>query len=82
MDLIEEMYESLTKEGVPTSVIAAQRGDGVNSRLNTFSYKDNLYIYGKPIDDVINSKEGLKDALNNRFAFVEISDNTPVSILK
>lgn len=82
MDLLEEMYKALKKEGVPTSVIAAQKGDGLNTRINTLAFKDNMYIYGKPIDDVINSKSSLKDALEERFAFVELSDNTPVSILK
>ena len=82
MDLLEEMYEALIREGVPTSVIAAQKGDGLNTRINTLTFKDNMYIYGKPIDDVISSKSELKEALNKHFAFVKLSEDTPVRILK
>lgn len=82
MDLLEEMYEALMKEGVPTSVIAAQRGNSINSRIDTLTFKDNMFMYGKPIDDVLNSNASLKDALEERFAFVELSDKIPVSIMK
>lgn len=82
MSLIEEMYDILSEKGVQTSVIAGQRGDGVNTRINTLSFKDNIFMYGKPIDDVLDAKIDLKDALNKHFDFVELSDDISVSALK
>ncbi len=82
LDLIEEMYEAMQKEGVPTTVIACQRGDGLKTRLNSLSYQENIFVTGKPIDNVINSKNSsLEDTLNEYFDFVEISD-TPIKIIK
>lgn len=82
LDLLNEMYESLQKEGVPTTVIAAQRGDGLKTRINSMSYKNKIFVYGKPIDDVINSKKSsIQDALDDAFDFVELSA-TPIQIAK
>ena len=83
MDLIETIYEALQKEGVPTSVIAAQRSDGIKTRLNTLVLNNNMYIFGKPIDDVLASdKNNLKEALEDHFDFVEFSKDFSVNTLK
>jgi len=83
MNLIEKIYEALQKEGVPTSVIAAQKSDGLNTRLNTLGFNNNMYIYGKPIDEVLLSdKTDLKEALEDNFDFVEFADDFLVSSLK
>ena len=82
MDLIEGMYDALGKEGIPTTVVAGQRGNGLKTRIDSFSQNDNIFVYGKPIDDVINSKtQTLEDALNENFDFVELAD-TPIKISK
>ncbi len=83
MDLIETIYEALQQEGVPTSVIAAQRGDGIKTRLNTLVLNNNMYIFGKPIDDVLASdKNNLKEALEDHFDFVEFANDFSVKTLK
>ena len=83
MDLIETIYEALQKEGIPTSVIAAQRSDGIKTRLNTLVLNNNMYIFGKPIDDVLASdKNNLKEALEDHFDFVEFSKDFSVNTLK
>ncbi len=83
MDLIETTYEALQKEGIPTSVIAAQRGDGIKTRLNTLVLNNNMYIFGKPVDDVLASdKSNLKEALEDHFDFVEFADDFSVKALK
>lgn len=83
MDLLEEMYESLAKEGVPTTVIAAQRGDGLKTRISSIAYQDKDFIFGKPIDDVLSSdKQTLEEALNNHFDFVELDKNFSLNVIK
>ena len=81
MDLLEEMYEALAKEGVPTTVIAAQKSDGLKTRLNSVSFKDNIFVYGKPIDNIINSKiQPLEDRLGEEFDFIELDNKIPIQI--
>ena len=83
MDLIETIYEALQKEGIPTSVIAAQRGDGLKTRLNSLVLNNNMYIYGKPVDEVLASdKKNIKEALEDKFDFVEFADNFSINTLK
>ena len=83
MSLIEEMYEALQKEGIPTSVIAAQKSDGINTRLKTLVFNNNMYIYGKPVDNILASeKSNLTEAIEDHFDFVEFADGFSISTLK
>jgi len=84
-NLIEELYESLFRQGVPTTVIAGQKGDGLKTRINSKALADNIFISGKPVDEIILSakEEHLsKDILEEQFDFVELLDNMPVKIEK
>ena len=84
MDLIEEMYEALYKQGVPTSVVAAQKGNGTKTALGTLAFKDNIYVFGKPIDEIVLSSQNgdMESILNNHFDYVELTKEVPVKIVK
>ena len=80
--LIEEMYEALSKLGIPTTVIAGQKSNGLKTRMQAFAYNDNIFIKGQPIDNITKTDLNLEDAIKNEFDFVELTKNTPIEIAK
>lgn len=84
--LVDAYYEELKKHNIPTTVIAGQLGDGINTRLNTYFTTGHIIVNGKPISDLaLSEKSGLneiKNALEKKFDFVEISPSLPVRFLE
>ncbi len=83
MELAETAYDVFSKEGIPTTIIAGQRGDGLNTRLNLYSHYKNSFIWGKPINSINPKNASQKEvqrALEDNFDFVEIAPEIPVTI--
>ena len=83
--LVNAYYEELTKQNIPTTVVASQFGDGLNTRLNTYITSSSLLVGGKPIDTLEltkkSTKEEIQDVLEKHFDFVEISPSFPINFL-
>lgn len=85
-EFINETYDALQDAGINTVIIAGQKGDGLNSRINTYARDNSITCLGGPIKDIPKFKKGMDidectEILEDYFDYVELSPDVEIEVI-
>lgn len=83
---LNEIYDALQEEGIETIVIAGQKKDGLNKRINTYARENSVTCVGGPIKELpkigknADNKE-IQEILEEYFDFVELPPSAKIEVI-